>query len=135
MVALDEGRGVLIAYFFAPFEGQPRLGDIQKLRPESTLLIGRTGTVALERGAWPLLGPSQTPEAIWRIPVFRSRDPITGAVRRVIYDGEDLLTPVVFTRDDDPGLLTAPESGGMGTGFVETRLTDLSRDRDPLPQA
>lgn len=132
IASVHPGGKALVCYFFAPFAAPPGGDVLRALEPDEAVLIGKCGDPAIQRGAWPLVQTDATFDAAcWPLPVFQNRDPITGALRRVVYAEGDLLTPVVFSVSDDPSLADAPSDGAMGTGFVELRLTRLSESLSP----
>ncbi len=109
IASVHPGGKALVCYFFAPF-GDPPSGDVLRaLDPADALLIGKCGDPAIQRGAWPLVSIGAAFDlSRWPLPVFQNRDPITGALRRVVYAEGDLLTPIVFSVSDDPSLADAP---------------------------
>lgn len=72
VVTHASGRGVLVAYFFGPFDRAPTLEEAARARPERglPLLVGDT---ALNSGAWVRMGPSPGwREDAWSSPSYAS---------------------------------------------------------------
>lgn len=75
------GRGVMVGYFFGPFESQPALDQLAELRPADALLIREFANVPIrynelpKSGSWPRLGKvSGWDRADWPVPVFKRTD-------------------------------------------------------------
>jgi hypothetical protein len=91
----QRGRGVMVGYFFGPFDSPPALDHLAELRPADALLIREIANVPIrydelaKSGSWPLLGKvSGWDRAAWPVPVFKRTDPKTTQWFKVVCDDE-----------------------------------------------
>ncbi|MGD0471593.1 MAG: hypothetical protein ABSB70_00045 [Candidatus Velthaea sp.] len=96
--AAVDARGVILGYFFARFfERLPSGADVLALTPGDADLIGVCDEHGLRSGEWPLISVRQASDPRpWSVPVFRTFDPQTGAMRWSTYDPADLGAEIVF---------------------------------------
>jgi hypothetical protein len=91
----QRGRGVMVGYFFGPFDSPPALDHLAELRPADAVLVREFANAPIryneraKSGSWPLLGKvSGWDRAAWPIPVFRRADPKTKQSFKVFCDDE-----------------------------------------------
>lgn len=89
------GRGVMVGYFFGPFESPPALDCLAELRPADAVLVREFAKVPIrydelaKSGSWPRLGKvSGWDRAAWPVPVFKRTDPKTKQAFKVFCDDE-----------------------------------------------
>jgi hypothetical protein len=96
--AVDAG-GAILGYFFARFfERVPSGSDVLAFSPGDADLIGVCDEHGLRSGEWPLIAHASDPR-LWSIPVFRTFDPQTGAMRWSTFAAADLSTEIVFEHE------------------------------------
>lgn len=129
LIARGNREGVLLGYFFGPRRGSvPSLTDVQGLRPDDAILVGRFGHLGLKQGRWPILGRVRDWEpSAWPTPVFVRHEELSGRSIRIVYDDDDpnrvLSEEVIASSGTEQG----PKDGLMGAGFVEKVLTTATR--------
>lgn len=129
LVARAGRGGVLLGYFFGPcHDAHPTLSDVARLAPEGAILIGKFGHLGLTRREWKVLGRlDDWDRDQWPMPALYRIEPFSGRTIKVTYDADD---PNKFIKAESvsPSPATqGPEDGLMGAGFVEERLTMLTR--------
>jgi hypothetical protein len=91
----QHGRGVMLGYFFGPFDLLPALDQLAELRPADAVLVREFANAPIrynelaKSGSWPRLGKvSRWDRAAWPVPVFKRTDPKTKQSYKVFCDDE-----------------------------------------------
>lgn len=132
LVVRASKRGkVVFGCFFGPRRPtQPRLEELEQLRPSDTILVSRLGDLALQQGRWATLGVAPSWErSSWRMPAFATKDPITGRLAKRVYSDDDpnlLVGEEAVTSEEARNL---PTDGVLGAGAVATVLDALLEGR------
>jgi hypothetical protein len=110
--AAVDAHGSIVGYFFARFfERIPSAGDVLALAPGDADIIGVCDQHGLRCGEWPRIAPPSderhspvsahlTDERRWPVPIFRTIDAASGAIRWSTFDPADLAREIVF--EDEP---------------------------------
>jgi hypothetical protein len=71
MIARGRKNGILLGYFYGPWNSCPSLDDVTGLSPQDALLVRRFGSMGIRDGEWPIIGkqPRWKPEE-WPQPEF-----------------------------------------------------------------
>ncbi len=120
------GRGgVLFGYFFGPRHGDiPSLAQLEALRPDGAILVGKFGHLGLKDGTWPILGRvGQWERSSWPLPPLVRYEELTGRSFRAYYDDSDPNRLLREERIPAGEAEQGPKEGLMGYGFVELVLT------------
>ena len=117
----------LFGYFFGPRHWElPSMNDIRGLTPADAILIGKFGDLDLYTGEWPIIGHSDPwNRNTWPMPPLIRIDEFSKKAWKVAYSEDDPSLVVHETPCDAKETHLFPRDRGMGSGAVESRLTDL----------
>jgi hypothetical protein len=123
VIARAARGGNLLGYFFGPRRpAVSTLSETAGLTAGDSVLVGFFGSQGLRDRTWTLLGRDPHWERdTWPVPVFVSRDPITGR-DRLRYYGNDIGMDFREEWLPQGAIAKGPGDGIMGSGLAELKL-------------
>jgi hypothetical protein len=126
--ATKKGKVILGYFFGSVFPSVPSIESVSRLRPQEAMWVTIFGDLRLIRGQWPVIGQDKWDRALWPMPVFVSRNILTGKLLGRVYSDDDpvrLLGESVLSTQEAEGMW---EDGVAGADFVVERLHRLLKN-------